>query len=325
MSRSDLGNFCDKNRGVYFYGCGWYTVCIVKQLFAHIKKSIYGPEYYRELHSRPISFSFKYYAGFAMALALLLTIIYSIPLVPLISSTLRTFPQHFAEYYPDELVVPIVGGKATTTVSQPFYLPIPAIFEEQLSREFDIEHLGVIDTTAPVTLEKFREHRALFWIAENGLAVRGSQGEMKVSAFDPDIDITIDEQRLLGIINSLQPYFKFVVPALVLAIFVGLCLAFTINLVYLFFPALILYIVMLFQKNPWTYGTAFQVCLHATTLPLLLSMMLAPLGFNMGSLPLASTMLLLIVVFVNMRADEPAAPTAAEAAPTVPTPPPAGE
>jgi hypothetical protein len=298
----------------------------MKQLIKHIKKSIYGPEYYRELSDRPVSFSFKYYGGFVMLLALLLTITYSIPLIPLVSSTLRNLPQNFAAYYPDELVVPIVNGIATTTVPQPFYLPIPAIFKDELARELGVEYLGVIDTTSPVALEKYREHRALFWIAENALVMRGERDEMRVNAFDRNLNFTLSEQGLLGVINSLQPYFKFIVPLLVLAIFIGLCFAFAINLVYLLFPALIIYVAMLITKPKWTYGTAFQVCLHATTLPLLLSALLSPFGFNLGSLPFASTTIILLVVFMNMRTNEPAAPTlvSADAAPT-PTTPPVGE
>lgn len=293
----------------------------MKQLIEHIKKSIYGPEYYRELFARPISFSFKYYGGLVMLLALLLTITYSIPLVPLVSSTLRDLPQNFAAYYPDELEIPIVRGIATTTVPQPFYLPVPAIFKEELHRELGIDYLGVIDTESPVALEKYREHRALFWVAKNALVMRGERDEMRVKAFDPSINYTISERGLLGVINSVQPYFKFIIPILVLAIFVGLCFAFAINMVYLLFPALIIYITMLITKPKWTYGTAFQVCLHATTLPLLLSALLSPFGFNLGSLPFASTAIILLVVFMNMRSNEPAAPTATEAAPpATPTP-----
>lgn len=287
----------------------------MKQLIEHIKKSIYGPEYYRELFARPLSFSFKYYGGFVMLLALLLTITYSIPLVPLVSSTLRDLPQNFAAYYPDELEVPIVNGIATTTVPQPFYLPIPAIFKDELRREFGVEHLGVIDTTSPIALEKYREHRALFWIAEDALVMRGERDEMRVNAFDPNVNFTLSEQSLLGVINSLQPYFKFIVPLVVLAIFVGLCFAFAINLVYLLFPALIIYIAMLITKPKWTYGTAFQVCLHATTLPLLISALLSPLGFNLGNPPFASTAIILLVVFFNMRETEPVEPATTEVAP----------
>jgi hypothetical protein len=290
----------------------------MKQLIEHIRKSIYGPEYYRELPAKPLSFSFKYYGGLAMLIALFLTILYSIPLVPLVTNTLRSLPQNFAAYYPDELTVPIVNGIATTTVPQPFYLPIPAIMKEQLSRELGVEHLGVIDVTSPVSLEKYREHRALFWIAQNALVVRDQKDGMRVSPFASNFNFTLSEKGILGVIGSFEPYFKFVLPVLVLAIFVGLCFAFAINLVYLLFPAFIIYAVMGIWKHKWTFGTAFQVCLHATTLPLLLSALLSLFGFNLGSLPFASTLLLLVMVFINIRINE-----SGESAPVdEPAPPP---
>ena len=258
-----------------------------------------------------------------MLLALFPTILYSIPLVPLVTSTLRNLPQNFAAYYPDELVVPIVNGIATTTVPQPFYLPIPAIMKEQLSRELGVEYLGVIDVTSPVSLEKYREHRALFWIAKDALVIQGQKDEMRVSPFASNFNFTLSEKGILGIIGGFEPYFKFVLPVLILAIFVGLCFAFAINLVYLIFPAFIMYAVMGLWKHKWTFGTAFQVCLHATTFPLLFSALLSLFGFNLGNLPFASTLILLAMVFINIRGSEPEAPTPApaEAAPESVSPP----
>lgn len=257
-----------------------------------------------------------------MLLALLLTILYSIPLVPLVTSTLRTLPQNFAAYYPDELTVPIVNGIATTTAPQPFYLPIPAVMKGQFSQEFGVEYLGVIDVTSPVSLEKYREHRALFWIAKNALVMRGQRDEMRVNPFASNLNFTLSEKGILNVINSFEPYFKFVLPVLILAIFIGLCFAFAINLVYLVFPAFIMYAVMGIWKHKWTFGTAFQVCLHAATFPLLLSALLSPIGFNLGSLPFATTILLLIMVFINIRTNEPETPATAPADEPAPSTPP---
>ena len=79
----------------------------MKQLIEHVKKSIYGPEYYRELEMRPFSFSLKYYSALALFVALLLTIVSSIPLVPEVSRAVREFPEKFFAFYPDQLEVKI--------------------------------------------------------------------------------------------------------------------------------------------------------------------------------------------------------------------------
>ena len=285
----------------------------MKAFIEHIQKSIYGPDYYREILDRPASFSWKYYGSFAMMLALIMTILYSIPIVPAVSNTLHDFPKNFSAYYPEELEVRIVNGHATTTAPEPYYLSLPQMFKSTMASDTDITSLGVIDTKSPPLLETFRGYHAFFWISANAIVLRDQDGGIRVNPFDTTLNYTVNKQGLMGIVGRIEPYFKFVAPMLVAAIFIAMLIAFAINLIYLAFSALFVWAMVRIMKRSWSYGTTFRVCLHATTLPLLMSVVLSLVNLDAGSLPFFSTILLLGVVYVNIKNMEPEQPLPAPA------------
>lgn len=274
----------------------------MKSFIEHIHKSIYGPEYYQELLTQPSSFSWKYYGSLAMLLALFLTIVSSISLVPVINKTLYNLPNIFATYYPDELEVRIINGHASSTVLEPYFLPAPLMLKESLgSNASTTPYLGVIDTQTPISLERFQAYNAFFWVSNNALVVRDQQGGIRISPFSPNFNYTVNEQVLGDMIRSTEPFFKFVAPLVVLIVFFGMLLLFAINLIYLIFAAIFVFIMGRFLKHKWTYGTSFRICLHAATLPLLLNVVFSLVNLDIGKLPFLSTALLLAVVYFSLR------------------------
>ena len=102
-------------------------------------------------------------------------------------------------------------------------------------------------------------------------------------------------------LNTIQPFFKFVAPILVLVIFVAMLLSFVLNLLYLLFGALLVMLMGKLVKQNWTYGTAYRLCLHATTLPLIVGLAFSMLPIGAENIPFLSTGLLLMVVYMNFR------------------------
>lgn len=288
----------------------------MKSFIEHIQKSIYSPEYYQELLTRPASFSWKYYASFAMLLSLFLTIISSIALVPLINQTLNDFPKNFLAYYPDELEVSIINGHASSTVPEPYFLPVPEMLKESIGTS--TLHLGVIDTQAPLSLDRFSSFNALFSVSENTFIMRDERGGVRVTPFSPSVNYTVNEEVLRDLIGGAEPYFKFAAPVVVLVVFMAMLLMFTIELFYLVFAALLVFIMGRLMKHKWTYGTSFRICLHAATLPLLLGTAFSLVHLDMVNLPFLSTILLLVVVFINLRTIPSELPTTLDEAPPSP-------
>ena len=286
----------------------------MKDFIDKAQKSIYNPEYYHELLTRPKGYSWKYYWSLALLLAVFMTVVSSLPLVPTINKVLREFPGSFLAYYPDELEVNINQGIVSPNVNEPYYLPIPQKWSMPIATTSNMLYLGVIDTKTPVSLEQFEAYKAAFWISGNALVVKDQDGSVRISKFGPTVSYVINEENLHGILDRVEPYFRFVAPVVVLAIFVGMILSFVLNLAYLLFGALLVFILGHVIKQKWSYGTSYRLCLHASTLPLLVGLALSILPLGVVDVPLLSTALLVGVVYANFRHTPPV-----HEAPTPPT------
>ncbi len=265
----------------------------------HIQKSIFSPEYYRELLERPSSYSWKYYWSFTMLLSVFMTIASTIPLVPLVNNALNDLTKNVVAYYPNELVVHIDKGEASTNVSEPYYLTMPNVMREHVATTTDLLYLGVIDTHAQVSVEQFRAYKAAFWISKEYLVADDGSGGIRFTKYGPLLTYTLNKQAVQNMLNSVEPFFKFIPPILVLIIFIAMLLSFTLNLLYLLFGALLVMLMGKLMKQNWSYGTAYRLCLHATTLPLIVGLAFSLLPIGGGNIPFFSTVLLLVVVYAN--------------------------
>ena len=277
----------------------------MQQFIEHIQKSIFSPEYYRELLTKPASYSWKYYWSFTMLLAVFMTIVSTVPLVPLVNSTLSDLSKNIIAYYPDELEVHIDKGVVSTNVSEPYYLAMPKIMREHVATTTDLQYLGVIDTHAQVSVEQFKAYKAGFWISKEYLIADDGSGGIRISKFGPELTYTINKASMKSLVNTLQPFFKFVAPILVLVIFVAMLLSFVLNLLYLLFGALLVLVMGKIMKQNFSYSTSYRICLHATTLPLIVGLAFSLLPIGGGSIPFFSTALLLIVVYMNFYKTPP--------------------
>lgn len=271
----------------------------MKQFFEHIQQSIYGPEYYQNILREQFRYSWKYYTGLALSVALLLTIVASFSLVPLVSRTIHNLPQRLLAYYPDELTLTMVSGKLATNVPEPYYLPLPREFRSELSRG-NIDHLAVIDTKTPFSMEQFANYRASVWIGETQMASMDGQGSVKIQMFEQNMSGVFTEDTLRAVLTKAEPYLKFVAPVMAFFIFVGLCMALGMNFVYLLPMALLIMLLGKFLHQRWSFGASYRIGLHAITAPVLLFVLISITPIAHGSLLLYAG-IMLIVVYVNFK------------------------
>lgn len=267
----------------------------MKQLVEHIKQSIYGPAYYRELLSRPLSFSCKYFFALALFLALVLTIAYSVPLVPKILEATREFPAAFFAYYPDQLEITINKGIVSSNVAEPYFLPTPEAFKG------GVGPLLVIDTKTPFSTAQFKEYKVAAWLGRDQVALLDRGGSIRVEPFDAKMDVTINEELLRGLEQKFQPFYKFAAPTLVLVIFLGLFIVFCFSFIYLVVGAVFIFFLGRLMRVRFTYGASYRIGLHATTLPLILSSILSTLNLPVSNFPFLYSAVMLAVVFVNFK------------------------
>ena len=285
----------------------------MKQLIEQIQKSIYNPEFYRTILTKPFSFTWIYFSGFTMLLALLLTIIFSIPLVSVVNNFLHGAPDKIMTYFPAELAVTITKGHVTVNQPEPYALAMPPEF-----RTATMTNLAVIDTKNPVTLDAFKAQHTAALVGEHQIIYMGNNNKVEISEIDPSLSMTIDHAQVTQWVEHVRPYTAYVSPILVICLFAGLLLYFGLRFAYMVFGALLILLLGRFAlKQEWSYSASYQIGLHALTLPLLLQtiFMLLPIGFP--SIPFFYTVIMLIMVYVNFK-DPTAVTPSVSIAPNVP-------
>jgi hypothetical protein len=274
----------------------------MKQLFTAIQKSIYGPEFYRELATKPLSYSWKYFSAFALIIVIFLTIVSSVPLVTKANKAVREFPQKFFAYYPDDFEFIITNGVLTTNATEAYIFPIPPSLLA-LAQKDGISTLAVFDTKTPFSLEQFNAYHTLVWVGGSQFVYRDKNTSVRVQQFDPKTNVTVNEGVLRKIESFVSPYYRLVGPLIVLVIFIGLFVALGFNFVYLLFGALFILVLFRVMKKEFTYGQCYQIGLHAMTLPVLVHLVLSITPLAFVGLPFTSTMIMLVVVYLNFRDD----------------------
>lgn len=264
--------------------------------------------YYRELLTRPFSFSWKYYSALALVISVFLTIVSSVPLVPQVGQVVHEFPPKFFAYYPDELEIRIEKGIVSSNVVEPYVLPMPVMLQREARLEGAQESLAVIDTKTLFSVEQFHAYKTLLWIGKDQLAIYDGNGGVRIEPLNKRMDLVVNEGVLRVFEQQLRPFYPFAALLSVIVIFLGLIVALGINFAYLILGAVFIFFLGRLLKERWSYGTAYRIGLHAITLPLLLDTLFSLFDLPLFYLPFLFTAIMLGVVFVNFKDAEPLVP-----------------
>lgn len=275
-------------------------ILIVKQFIEHIQKSIYGPDFYRELLSAPLSRSFKYFTNFVLFFAVVLTILTSIPIVPVIPSLLRDGARGIVEYIPVDLEIRIVKGVVETTVNEPYFLPHPSVLYRENAKPHT-RYLFVIDTKTPFSPEVFASSSATMWIGRDFIAYTDRYGLVSHQKIDARINAVINRAAVERFVTDMRKYFVYIPPFLVGLFFIGFFLFGYIQIVYLLFAALCIWLLLFALGIRTSYGGAYRVGVHAITLPLMFQGILILFGLQQAKIPFLFTIILLAVVYFNFQ------------------------
>lgn len=284
----------------------------MKELIDNIQKSIYGPEHYQAILTQPLRASFKYFAALALLLTVFLTIISSIPLIMNANVFVHEFPAKFFAYFPDELEVTVVNGVVSSNVAEPYFLPIPTELSAAMgSKKGTLTNIAVIDTATPFSLDQFAAYKSALWIGRDQMVYVDDGGAIKIQPIEKTFNYVLNETKLRGIESRMSPYYAYVGPLIVLAIFLVLAVGFASNIIYLLFGALIIMLVGRILKLRLSYRKAYQIGLHAITLPLLIDAMLAMSSLAFIRVQFAPTIIMLLIVYLNLSTRKLTNPIAA--------------
>jgi len=234
------------------------------ELFGNIKKSVYSPTYYQELQTKPFSYSLSYYFKFSLLASFVLAITFS----TIAFFTIQTFAQksvpEILEKYPTELEVKIQNGKASTNVTEPYFIKTPPSQKNQADAK---ENLLVIDTKSDVGFDSFKEYNAYVLLTEKSLIIQKDNEEFSMYSLEEIGDFTINKDELFSFWNTAQKYLPWILPILLVTIFIGLMFLAAFRMIYFFFAALLVWAVASIKNVPLGYQKSYQLTLHLSTLP----------------------------------------------------------
>jgi hypothetical protein len=272
----------------------------------NVRDSIYGPVYYASLKDKPLSYSIKYFILLAVWLAVIASVVFLFPVVPVVNSFLENASQKVVAYYPDNLQVTVASGSVSTNVTEPYFLQLPDELKTSLasSSSYGIsssspENLLVIDTKDPITVSEFQGDRTFVLLASDSVAYTKDQS-MVVQPIGSNVSMKINKAAVVSFVGKVRPYFRLIDWAIAILMPIGIFLGMIFRLIYLFFLALLIWAVMGIKKVGGGYKQAYRWGLHLMTLPMILGIALWVIvpGVN---IPFLFTVITLIVAAVNLK------------------------
>ncbi|OGY59390.1 MAG: hypothetical protein A3F24_02515 [Candidatus Colwellbacteria bacterium RIFCSPHIGHO2_12_FULL_44_17] len=276
------------------------------KLFENIKNSVYGPLYYREVLSKPISYSFTYYSLFALVVAFLVTIVLSFVVVPKITLFTDALEEKAAEYFPANLEIVIKDGKALSNVAEPYFVKLPTELKEWgflEKEETPIENLLVVNTQGVFEMDQFKSHKTLALLTGSTFAVYDENGNVSVIDLAKAPDFTFNKGKFTEFTTEIKPLLKVFPVLAVIGIFVFGLFAFALYLTYLLVAAFLIWLLLVLRKIPIGYGKSYQIGIHALTLPIILDLFVF-FVIPEVKIRFLFTVILLLIVFFNVWPDK---------------------
>lgn len=280
------------------------------KFFSHFKHSVYSPSFYHDRKVAPLGHAFGYFFILILCTSVIATIVFMLLGVPKLQKyTSPEFVSQVVSYFPAELTVTLKGGQASTNVSEPYAIPIPATLFSELQMKpagSRVENFIVIDTTHPFVLTDFASYKTALLLTKDFIVVEDRNGKITVNPLKSFPDAVIDQTLVLNLMNKAVPYIKTLTPLLIPIVLIGSYIGYVIGYLFLLLiSSLIVWIVYMIQKKGITYGTCYKLGLYAVTLPIIIDLILS--ATSIGSSPWYVTLILiLIVMLANIRDAEPA-------------------
>ncbi|MFA5962358.1 MAG: DUF1189 family protein [Parcubacteria group bacterium] len=276
--------------------------------FKKVGKSIYGPEYYQELIEKPFSYSVKYFALFSLIAVVVLVAGFSLFSFPKINKVLNDAVHTAVESYPQELVVTFKNGNVSINADEPYFLKLPDSMKEDTDRSRKLENLITIDTKSEASADNLSKYKTAILVTKNYLVYQESNGKITTQSLEKMPDMVIDKISVTSFVDKYSPYLKLLFPLFVVGFFIFAIFFIMFRLCYLLLAALLIWLVAHAKNVEIGYGKSYQLGLHLMTLPLLIISPFALINF-----PIAFTLLLVILAFVNIKKKETVvAPTQSE-------------
>lgn len=278
----------------------------IRTFFYVLVKTFSSPSYYLDILKAPFSFSLKFFYFYFLLYVVAATIIAIPQLLLPFTNTLATLPAKIEQLYPAELEIKIINGEASTNVPEPYYFslkkPEAKVLKEQTPNVENVvlvENLLVIDTKGNV--ENFNAYKTYALLTKKNLVVLDENGTLRVTSLSEVKNTTINRQFVRNIISQFSPFLKFVLPILIVGLFVVLLIFLPISeMFYLLFFSLITLLIAKILSFRISYEKSYQLGLHLIVIPATFFGVLQALKVSLP-IPFLRTIIMIILAVVVLN------------------------
>ena len=267
----------------------------LQRLVETVKNSIYNASFYADMPSknggRPI--------GVLALIAALAGVYVAVSMVGGLYSFVKSDPVgEMAGAYPEELVITVKDGVASTNVESPYFIENP----EETPSANSPSYLAVIDTRDDVPFEELAEYDAFAVLGRSTLFFfrPGERGDDRSYSLSKVKEFTLDKKTVDDFVAMVRPWIAaavYLLPLIMLA-FITLWGV----LLYLFlavFGALAVKLIALFKGLSMPYGSAYVTALYALIPVSLFDLLTDLIGF--GNSFLLGALIFIVVLIVNLK------------------------
>lgn len=273
-------------------------------IISKIKDSIYNQEYYKEVLTKPLSYSLKYYFLFILIFSLIAGTFTFFSAVPPVKVFLNMVSSKIADYYPDELEVTIKNGKASTNVQEPYFVKLPAEINKKDAayKCGTLENIIVLDTKNKFDMGRFQSFKTPILLTEDSIVAYDDNCSIKISPLgniqNANTAYVINKSKVVYYIDKIKPWLNVIYPVIFIFLWIGNFIILAIKLIYLLVAALLIWLVAKAKNTGIGYKKSYQLGIHLMTLPIILIFLL-----NISKIDIAFlfTGLLVIMAVFNIK------------------------
>ncbi|HWA52403.1 MAG TPA: DUF1189 family protein [Patescibacteria group bacterium] len=278
----------------------------IKFFFDVLVKSLTKFQYYKEIKKAKFSFSVKYLFFLFYLVSLIGSIVFAGSLgaivLPKVPGFINTFESKANSLYPTGLVVTIKDGKVSTNEKEPIY--IDSLNQFGLAKNY--AHSLTIDTNASPSDIK-NKNTAVLVTADTIVTVDNTGTGFQSYPIDKSTNTTINQGEYNKLITQISPYLKYIEPGIIILIilsiviwpFIAAGLSLAGQLIYLLIFTAIFYLILKLMKKEYTFKKLLQLDMHGSTLPILLSFIVAAVGIQMPPLLGSAILFVFMMIVIN--------------------------
>jgi len=271
-------------------------------IFEKIKNAIYNPKYYSEVVAKPFSYSFKYLLIFALLFALAFTIVVTIRFIPIVKFLQEKIPQTVG-YFPQELVISIKDGKASTNVQEPYFMKIPDDYYKSSHQKSPdgvyIENFAVINTKDKFDVNTFFSYKTAVLLTQDSF-VYFDNGKISITPLSGIKDFTLNKDKVAGFANVIQPLIVLFYPIVFVGAYIGGFFVILFKMAYLLFGALLIWIIAKIKGIKMGYKKSYIAGMQLMTGAIIITSVLGAISPRL-TFAFFFSILLIVSAFLNLR------------------------